>query len=95
MEDRHTPGLYLEMTDVAPDRYATERVPTVLGGPGATRARPGGRTCSRDRDDLPRVLPEFGTLGVYEVDDGFAPPAAVDGVAGHLFRATPGPGRGA
>ena len=28
-----------------------------------------------DRTDLPRVLPEFTLLGVYEVDDGFEPPA--------------------
>jgi len=93
VEDRHTPGLYLEMSDVAPDRYATERVPAVLGGPGATRAT-WWTNVHRDRDDLPRVLPEFDTLGVYEVDDGFAPPAAVEGVAGHLFWATPRPGQG-
>ena len=47
-----------------------------------------------DRDDLPRVLPEFGTLGVFEVDGGFAPPAAADGIAGHLFHPTPRPGQG-
>ena len=32
----------------------------------------------RDRDDLPRVLPEFDHLGVYEVDDDFVAPAVPD-----------------
>lgn len=93
MEDRRGAGLYLEMTDLAPDAYATSRVPPVLAAPGATRAT-WWTNVHRDRDDLPRVLPEFGTLGVFEVDDGFAPPAPVDGIAGHLFHPTPRPGQG-
>ena len=93
MEDRATPGLYLEMSDVAPDRYASERVPTVLAGAGVTRAT-WWENVHRDRDDLPRVLPEFGLLGVYEVDDGFVAPACPDGVAGYHYRRTPRPGQG-
>ena len=34
MEDRITPGLYLEMTDRAIDEYARDRVPDVLAHPG-------------------------------------------------------------
>ena len=93
MEDRRGASLYLEMTDVAPDAYAASRVPAVRAAPGATRAT-WWTNVHRDRADLPRVLPEFGTLGVFEVDDGFASPPAVDGIAGHLFHPTPRPGQG-
>ena len=48
----------------------------------------------RDRDDLPRVLPEFDHLGVYEVDDAFRRREPADGVSGHHFRrTTAGPDR--
>jgi hypothetical protein len=93
MEDRRTAGLYLEMVDGPAGAYVDARVPAVLEVPGVQRAtwwqnaRPG-------RDDLPRVLPEFGLLGVYEVEDGFSPPACPAGVAGHHFRRTPRPGQG-
>ena len=93
MEDRRGASLYLEMTELDPDAYAASRVPVVLDGTGATRATWWTNVC-RDRDDLPRVLPEFGTLGVFEVDAGFAPPDPVGGIAGHLFHPTPRPGQG-
>ena len=93
MEDRLTSGLYLEMTDRAVDAYASERVPAVLAQPGVQRAT-WWRNVHRDRDDLPRVLPEFDHLGVYEVDDRFAPPATPTDVTGHHFRRTPRPGQG-
>lgn len=93
MEDRHTPALYLEMTDDPAGTYAAERAPEVLKRPGATRAT-WWQNVNRDRDDLPRVLPEFDVLGVYEVDDGFTPPACPDGITGHHFRRTPRPGQG-
>ena len=38
MEDRITPGLYLEMTDIAVDDYVRDRVPEVLACRGARRA---------------------------------------------------------
>lgn len=93
MEDRLTPGLYLEMTDRAVDQYVSERVPDVLALMGAERATWWENAC-RDRDDLPRKLPEFGLLGVYEVTDGFAAPAVPDGVTGHHFRRYPRPAQG-
>ncbi len=49
---------------------------------------------NRDRDDLPRVLPEFDHLGVYEVDATFRPPAPPAGITGHHFRHYPRPGQG-
>ena len=93
LEDRHTPGLYLEMTDVRADDYAATRVPEVLEQRGVQRAT-WWENASRERTDLPRKLPEFGLLGVYEVDDGFAAPKTTDGIDGHHFRRTPRPGQG-
>jgi hypothetical protein len=93
VEDRFTPGLYLEMTDQAIDAYARDRVPEVLARTGVQRAT-WWRNVHRDRADLPPVLPEFDHLGVYEVDDAFEPPATPDGIAGHHFRHYPRPGQG-
>ena len=74
MKDRHTAGLYLEMSDGSPTLYAAERVATVLAAPAVTRAT-WWENVRQDANDLPRVLPEFGLLGVYEIKDGFeAPP---------------------
>jgi len=94
MEDRNTPGLYLEMTDtLSPDDYAAKRVDEVLAHPGADRAT-WWINVHRDRTDLPRVLPEFDTLGVFEVDAAFSAPDTPDGVTGHHFRRSPRPGQG-
>jgi len=93
VEDRLTPGLYLEMTDVAGDEYAATRVPDILGRTGVVRAT-WWENAWRDRTDLPRKLPEFGVLGVYEVGEGFTAPATADGISGHHFRRTPRPGQG-
>jgi hypothetical protein len=95
VEDRVTAGLYLEMTDaMTPDEYATARVPDVLPIDGVERAT-WWRNLKRDRRDLPRVLDEFDTLGVFEVDGSFAAPASLpDGITGHHFRRTPRPGQG-
>jgi hypothetical protein len=93
VEDRCGPGLYLEMTERPLDAYARERVPEVLALRGVTRAT-WWRNVHRDRDDLPRVLPEFDHLGVYEVDDDFTAPSTPADVTGHHFRRTPRPGQG-
>lgn len=93
MEDRLTPGLYLEMTDQTADAYAEARVPQVLALPGVTRAT-WWENVKRDRVDLPRVLPEFDRLAVYEIDDTFVAPVPPEGITGHHFRRTPRPGQG-
>ena len=93
VEDRHTPGLYLEMTELPLEGYAAERVPEVLALPGVERAT-WWRNVHRDRDDLPRVLDEFDHLGVYEVTDDFVAPAARAGISGHHFRRYRRPGQG-
>ena len=93
MEDRLTPALYLEMTEATPGAYAADRVGEVLARPGVTRAT-WWRNVHRDRADLPRELPEFDTLGVYECDGSFAAPPTPPGVTGHHFVRTPRPGQG-
>ena len=93
MEDRITPGLYLEMTDRAIDGYAHGRVPEVLDRPGVQRAT-WWRNVHRDRTDLPRVLPEFDHLGVYEVDSSFTAPSVPENITGYHFRHYPRPGQG-
>jgi hypothetical protein len=93
MEDRFTPGLWLEMTSESAEDYARTRVPDVLARSGVERAS-WWENVYVDRADLPRVLPEFTLLGVYEVEDGFEPPATPDGIDGLHFRRTPRPGQG-
>jgi len=93
MEDRETPVLYLETTEATPDEYADQRVDDVLAVPGVERAT-WWRNVYRDRPDLPRELPEFDTLGVYECAPTFAPPETPAGITGYHFLRTPRPGQG-
>jgi hypothetical protein len=93
VEDRDTPGLYLEMSDAGADEYARTRVDDVLQGGDVERATWWENAC-RDRTDLPRKLPEFSLLGVYEVGDGFTAETTAEDVTGHHFRRTPRPGQG-
>jgi len=90
VEDRTAPGLYLEMAN---GPLVEARVPEVLDRPGARRAT-WWENCERDRTDLPRKLPEFSHLAVYEVDDTFTPPAAPAPTSSHLFHRTGRPGQG-
>ena len=69
------------------------RVPALLDRAGVTRAT-WWENVRRDRPDLPRVLPEFGLLGVYEVDDAFVAPPCPDDVTGYHYRRTSRPGQG-
>ena len=88
MEDRITPGLYLEMTEGPLDDYVDSRVDEVLGRQGATRAT-WWRNVNRERGDLPRTLPEFEYLAVYEVGDPFVAPATPSGIC--LLYTSPSP----
>ena len=93
MEDRTSAGLYLEMTNVAADAYAAERL-------GAVRTLPGvgvvtlWRNQLPGRDDYPRTVPEFETLAVYEVDADFDAPACPEGVWIHHYERTARPAQG-
>ena len=94
MEDRLTPVLYLEMSQDEPDDYARSRAGDVLALPGVERAT-WWRNVKRDRTEYPRELDEFTTLGVYECNPAFTPPAVLpDDVTGHHFVRTPRPGQG-
>jgi len=93
VEDRLTPGLYLEMTETPIVEHVARRVPEVLARSGVQRAT-WWDNVHRDRDDLPRRLPEFQHLVVYEVDDGFTAPAPPADATGHHFRRSPRPGQG-
>jgi hypothetical protein len=93
VEDRITPALYLEMTDLSAGEYASGRMPAVLGLPGVDRAT-WWRNVNRDRTDLPRVLPEFDLLGVFEVAAGFKPPKTPRGITGYHYLHYHRPGQG-
>jgi hypothetical protein len=93
VEDRLTPGLYLEMTETPVDEHVARRVPEVLARPGVQRAT-WWDNVHRDRDDLPRRLPEFQHLVVYEVDEGFSAPDPPGDATGLHFRHYPRPGQG-
>jgi hypothetical protein len=93
MEDRDSPILYLELTDRTAADYARERVPEVLALRGALRATWWGNQ-KPNRSEYPRTLDEFRTLGLYEVDAGFAAPPPPRDVRGIHFRRTARPGQG-
>lgn len=93
MEDRITACLYLEMSDWPQERYAESRARELHSCKGAQRVT-WWSNCVPFRDDLPRRLPEFHTLGVVEAEPDFVPPPARDDATGHLFRLTPRPGQG-
>jgi hypothetical protein len=97
MEDRITPVLYLEMTDRPAAQYAAARVPEVLALPGVQRAT-WWANCVPFREDLPRTLPEFAVLGVYEADRDFEVPKGAgsvpDDITGYCFDHYGRPGQG-
>jgi hypothetical protein len=97
MEDRITPVIYLEMTDQPVERYSSQRVPEVLALPGVHRAT-WWANCVPFRTDLPRTLPEFNILGVFEADAAFQDAAAAtslpEDVVGYCFDHYRRPGQG-
>jgi hypothetical protein len=93
VEDRLTPGLHLERFDDPLDDYVSERVPAMLRRDGVTRAT-WWENLRPERDDLPRVLPEYTHLAVYEVEPGFTPPPPPPKTESHHFVRTSRPGQG-
>jgi hypothetical protein len=93
VEDRRTPGLYLELTSWDPERYADERVDEVLDHVSVSRATWWANQ-HRDRDDVPCRMDDFDVLGVYEVDVAFEPASVPGGITGLHYVATPRPGQG-
>jgi hypothetical protein len=93
LEDRITPGLYLELGDVDPDHYERSRAPELLALPGVDRVswwatmRPG-------RTEQPMAVPDGTLLGVAETNDSFVAPAPAAGTTAHHFRRYPRPSQG-
>jgi hypothetical protein len=93
MEDRITPGLYLELGDTSPADYAEIRAPELLALTAVQRVS-WWETMIPGRDELPMAVPEGTLLGVAETGDSFvAPPAPAATTARH-FRRYPRPGQG-
>lgn len=90
MEGRCPAGLHLEMSDLDPDEYRARRSHHFDDARMALFAN-----LARDRDDLPRTLPEFDLLAVVEVDADLPAPPPGDGIAASFrFLRTPRPGQG-
>jgi hypothetical protein len=85
MEDRLTPVLQLEMSDLAPEAWLAARAPALFGAGEVERASV-WTNCKPFRSDLPRTLAEFQSLGVVEARAPFAAPAPPAGVVAHQFR---------
>jgi hypothetical protein len=92
MEGRCDKAVWLELAAANSDEYS-ERARAVRSTSGVRRGW-WGSNANPMRTDLPRKLNEFSTLGVYEVDDGFRPPAVSDGTTGLHFVRTARPGQG-
>jgi len=93
MEDRITPGLYLELGDTDPGLYATRRAPELLALPGVERVS-WWQTLRPGRDELPMAIPDGTLLAVAETTAAFSAPEAPPGVSAHAFRHYRRPGQG-
>lgn len=92
MEDRVTSHLYLELTLQEAAEYGEVRVPLVRSCAGVRRAS-WWSDCVPGRRDLPRRLPDFVTLGLFECAADAQVPPPGEGVLGiHLRQARPGQG---
>jgi hypothetical protein len=93
VEDRITPGLYLELGDIAPADYERARAPELLALPGVARVS-WWETIIPGRDELPMAVADGSLLGLAETDDGFPAPPAMAGTTARRFRRYPRPGQG-
>ncbi|MHB8682208.1 MAG: hypothetical protein ACYDA2_08970 [Acidimicrobiales bacterium] len=93
MEDRLTPGVYMELGNIEPARYATGRAGELMRLRGVQRVS-WWANCRLNRDDLPLRVPDGTLLGMAEVDDGFLPPEPPPGTVAHHFRRHSRPSQG-
>jgi hypothetical protein len=93
VEDRNTPGLYMELLDREPDDYAGGRVADLLSLPGVERVS-WWANLAPGRTELPMKVPDGTLLGVAEVSTGFEPPAPLAGSTALHFRRYPRPSQG-
>ncbi len=92
MEDRTTPGLYLELGNDSPDGFS-RRAEALAGWAGVDRVT-WWENCKPGRRDLPMRIPDGTMLAVAEVAAGFSAPEAPAETTAHLFRRYPRPSQG-
>jgi hypothetical protein len=92
MEDRRSDGLWLEMTNEPARSYGASRGASLATLRGV-RSASWWSNANVGRTDLPRRLPEFHTLGLFEVTEAFRPPECREG-QGYHFHETARPGQG-
>jgi hypothetical protein len=93
VEDRISVALWLELAAGEASDYE-ERARRLATDP-AVGAVWWGANAHPGRKDLPRTIPEFSTVGIYEVEAGFSPPPSPGpGVTGLSLVRTPRPGQG-
>jgi hypothetical protein len=85
MEDRLTPVLHLECSDLAPEAWLEGRAAELRKDRATLRAS-AWTNCALHRSDLPRTLAEFATLGVVEASAPFDAKPSPAGVVAHQFR---------
>jgi len=93
VEDRTTPGLYLELGDVEPEAYRDARAPELLALAGVRRVT-WWATAKPGRDELPMTVSDGTLLGVAEVDDAFVAAAPPAGTTAFHFRRHGRPSQG-
>ena len=93
MEDRRSEGAYVELGDLDPDRYGSERAGELLRLRGVSRVS-WWANCVPGRSDFRAKVPEGTLLGLAEVDDTFVAPEAPSGAHAVHFRRHPRPGQG-
>lgn len=93
MEDRFGAGLYLELGNLEPALYASQRAGELLRLRGVSRVS-WWANCRPGRPEFPRRVPEGTLLGVAEVDEEFVPPEAPPGTTARHFRRHARPAQG-
>jgi hypothetical protein len=93
VEDRLTQGLYMELGNLDPERYASERAGELLRLRGVSRVS-WWENCRLQRDDLRAKVPDGTLLGLAEVDEDFAPPDPPEGAISRHFLRHPRPSQG-
>jgi len=84
LEDRSTPGLYVELCDVDPGDYRAHRAPELLERPGVERVS-WWRTCVPGRRELPMTVADGTLLGLAEVGPDFTTPEVPPGTTARHF----------
>jgi hypothetical protein len=93
VEDRLTEGLYMELGNLDPAGYGSERAGELLRLRGVSRVS-WWENCRPGRSDFRAKVPDGALLGVAEVDEEFASPEPPPGTIARHFRRHPRPSQG-